>query len=205
MTCPRCGAPVPPDGAFCARCGLPFARMNGQPGAAPPPRRKSAAAIVLIVLAVVFGGGIFLIAILAAILFPVFAKTRENARLASCESNVKQIDLGVMQYTQDWDNAYPVSAARYKKAVFPYIRTEQVFHCPSDTAGGDSYSFNRNLQAKSLDTLFNPVAPGTAVAVYEGKNQVLTFRHSQRAVVGFADGHVKALGHDLPHDLTWKP
>ncbi len=136
--------PIPPGAAFCPRCGLPVAQMYAQPGYAAPPK-KSAVATVLIVLAVVFGGGIFVIGILAAILFPVFAKSREQARLASCESNVKQIELGMIEYSQD-NNKYPSSAAGYKSAVFPYIKAEQVFHCPTDTSGGDSYSFNANLQ-----------------------------------------------------------
>src|ERR1035437_1858197 len=50
---------------------------------------------------------IAIIAILAAILFPVFAKARENARRASCMSQLKQLGLGMMQYTQDSDEAYP--------------------------------------------------------------------------------------------------
>ena len=50
---------------------------------------------------------IAIIAILAAILFPVFARARENARRASCMSNLKQIGLGLMQYTQDYDEKYP--------------------------------------------------------------------------------------------------
>jgi len=50
---------------------------------------------------------IAIIAILAAILFPVFARARENARRASCQSNLKQISLGILQYTQDYDERYP--------------------------------------------------------------------------------------------------
>ncbi len=53
---------------------------------------------------------IAVIAILAAILFPVFARARENARRASCMSNLKQIGLGLMQYTQDYDEHYPPSS-----------------------------------------------------------------------------------------------
>jgi prepilin-type N-terminal cleavage/methylation domain-containing protein/prepilin-type processing-associated H-X9-DG protein len=53
---------------------------------------------------------IAIIAILAAILFPVFARARENARRASCMSNMKQIGLGLMQYTQDYDERYPLSS-----------------------------------------------------------------------------------------------
>src|SRR6185312_10126765 len=52
---------------------------------------------------------IAIIAILAAILFPVFARARENARRASCMSNLKQIGLGVMMYVQDYDETYPFS------------------------------------------------------------------------------------------------
>ena len=57
---------------------------------------------------------IAIIAILAAILFPVFARARENARRSSCQSNMKQIGLGFMQYTQDYDEQYP--ANRYNSA-----------------------------------------------------------------------------------------
>ena len=76
-------------------------------GMPPPPQKNNTAKILLIILAVVFGGGIFLVAILAAILFPVFAKAREKARLVSCESNVKQIELGLIQYLQDHNEKYP--------------------------------------------------------------------------------------------------
>ena len=52
---------------------------------------------------------IAIIAILAAILFPVFAQAREKARSASCLSNEKQIGLGLMMYTQDYDETYPTA------------------------------------------------------------------------------------------------
>jgi type II secretory pathway pseudopilin PulG len=51
---------------------------------------------------------IAIIGILAAILFPVFARARENARRSSCQSNLKQIALGIMQYTQDYDEKFPL-------------------------------------------------------------------------------------------------
>jgi prepilin-type N-terminal cleavage/methylation domain-containing protein len=56
---------------------------------------------------------IAIIAILAAILFPAFARARENARRASCQSNLKQIGLGAMQYTQDYDETLPPGALGY--------------------------------------------------------------------------------------------
>ena len=84
---------------------------------------------------------IAIIAILAAILFPVFGRARENARRSSCSSNQKQIMLGVIQYTQDYDERYPPivstdaggNAIAWFYKVTPYIKSTQVFQCPSDT------------------------------------------------------------------------
>jgi len=77
---------------------------------------------------------IAIIAILAAILFPVFAKAREKARQSSCLSNVKQLGLAVLQYAQDYDEA--IFGARLPRdgwtgAILPYIKNDQVFNCPS--------------------------------------------------------------------------
>lgn len=106
---------------------------------------------------------IAIIAILAAILFPVFARARENARRASCMSNLKQVGLGIMQYTQDYDEHLPMYrvpasstdlAARplgWVDAIQPYVKSIQLFQCPSDsgattdvpsTAGYSDYAYN---------------------------------------------------------------
>ena len=85
---------------------------------------------------------IAIIAILAAILFPVFGRARENARRSSCQSNLKQIGLGIMQYTQDYDETYPVTYNQYvagqyipwNQTVQPYVKSTQLFKCPSNTA-----------------------------------------------------------------------
>ncbi len=91
---------------------------------------------------------IAIIAILAAILFPVFARARENARRTSCLSNVKQIGLGAMMYVQDYDETYPrnsqckmtgcVSAAGtldyWDEIILPYTKSTQVFLCPSSSS-----------------------------------------------------------------------
>lgn len=66
-------------------------------------KKQNRTAFTLIELLVV----ISIIAVLAAILFPVFARARENARRASCMSNLKQIGLGFMMYTQDYDEMMP--------------------------------------------------------------------------------------------------
>jgi prepilin-type processing-associated H-X9-DG protein len=183
--------------------GIPPAYGAPPPGyGAPPLKKNNTATVVIIVLAAVFGGGIFIVAILAAILFPVFAKVRENARMSVCESNVKQIELGLIQYVQDHNDKYPPSASGFKAAVFPYLKSEQIFRCPTDTAGSVDYSMNPKLQGMSLEKLADP---SQVVAIYEGSSQTLVFRHEGKAVVGFADGHVKALTPAQAQMLRWKP
>lgn len=85
---------------------------------------------------------IAIIALLAAILFPVFARARENARRSSCQSNLKQLCLGVIQYRQDYDERFPVgyyyssATATYTtwgEEVQPYVKSGQIFKCPSST------------------------------------------------------------------------
>ncbi|RYF37083.1 MAG: DUF1559 domain-containing protein, partial [Cytophagaceae bacterium] len=85
---------------------------------------KSRNAFTLIELLVV----IAIIAILAAILFPVFARARENARKTSCLSNMKQMGLGIVQYTQDYDGTYPqnyngsTTSYGWADAIQPYLK-----------------------------------------------------------------------------------
>ena len=91
---------------------------------------------------------IAIIAILASILFPVFGRARENARRSSCQSNLKQIGLGILQYTQDYDEAFPLYTLAtdpvpgpgvatepygWADSIQPYLKSEQIFQCPSDT------------------------------------------------------------------------
>jgi prepilin-type N-terminal cleavage/methylation domain-containing protein/prepilin-type processing-associated H-X9-DG protein len=88
---------------------------------------------------------IAIIAILAAILFPVFAQAREKARQTSCLSNQKQLGLGVMMYAQDYDETYPmtanygeptVSRTLWSDQVAPYLKNRDIFKCPSATGAG---------------------------------------------------------------------
>ncbi len=103
---------------------------------------------------------IAIIAILAAILFPVFARARENARRASCQSNLKQIGLGIMQYTQDYDERLPArvngsqEAQSFRRVIYPYTKSTQIFSCPSNTGtstlAGDSTDTNLNAAGLPL-------------------------------------------------------
>jgi prepilin-type N-terminal cleavage/methylation domain-containing protein/prepilin-type processing-associated H-X9-DG protein len=101
-------------------------------------RQASRSGFTLIELLVV----VAVIAILAAILFPVFAKAREKAKTTSCQSNLKQIGLGFAQYVQDYDETYPFmymggglnqwNIVQWTMSTQSYIRNTQILKCPSD-------------------------------------------------------------------------
>jgi len=141
-------------------------------------KQSSAHAFTLIELLVV----IAIIAILASILFPVFARARENARRASCMSNLKQLGLAFMQYTQDYDENLPKEAIHsggteyetgkpitsgdlhlWMHEIYPYVKNVQVYNCPSANysyvsqfVGGYqyriSYGFNHYLSGSFSTT-----------------------------------------------------
>ena len=149
--------------------------------------KNARAAFTLIELLVV----IAIIAILAAILFPVFARARENARRSSCQSNEKQIGLGILQYAQDYDERYPPglstgsyvnpdgTTGTYKLGtawageIQAYIKSSQVFICPSDrtmppaAANGAplvSYGYNCVISRTDLNGMGGAIAALNAVA-----------------------------------------
>ncbi|HEY0075287.1 MAG TPA: DUF1559 domain-containing protein [Abditibacteriaceae bacterium] len=102
---------------------------------------------------------IAIIALLAAILFPVFARARENARKSACLNNLKQMGVGIAQYVQDFDERYPMSEdatnpgntnfiggvnavvwdnQHWPFRVLPYIKSKQVFICPSMSSSSNN-------------------------------------------------------------------
>lgn len=153
--------------------------------------RKPQKGFTLIELLVV----IAIIAILAAILFPVFAQAREKARQTSCLSNMKQQGLGILQYVQDYDELMPqgnirypdnwqsagyvwafpstsnVSGTTWANAAQPYIKNQQIFFCPSSSPEASngkpntSQTFNGELQCYSQAGI---VAPSSVVMLWSG-------------------------------------
>lgn len=139
---------------------------------------------------------IAIIAILAAILFPVFARAREKARQASCLSNLKQLGLGILMYAQDYDERFPPTYMWYQPPnnwplmswrvmVYPYVKNSQLFQCPSDsgTAGDPnqlvplpivSYQSNQNVMQPGrgqVDTAMGTITkPAETFLVYDAWN-----------------------------------
>ena len=116
---------------------------------------------------------IAIIAILAAILFPVFARAREKARQTSCLSNQKQIGLGLMMYCQDYDETYPLSYLYVNPAaggsagyvhwsgmIAPYVKNWQLFVCPSDKNKGLAPTNAFDNQAPKISYISNEVLMG---------------------------------------------
>ena len=125
----------------------------------PVKKSRKKNAFTLIELLVV----IAIIAILAAILFPVFAQAREKARQTSCLSNLKQIGLAFLQYEQDYDEQYPMVFIPYDTggvpdqtpcswacSILPYSKNYQIFRCLSEPTAmpgitpGTTYSTTYN-------------------------------------------------------------
>jgi prepilin-type N-terminal cleavage/methylation domain-containing protein/prepilin-type processing-associated H-X9-DG protein len=127
---------------------------------------------------------IAIIAILAAILFPVFQKVRENARRASCESNLHQLGLAFTEYTQDYDEKYATVSynhgAGWAFGIYPYVKSKGVFACPDDSTtpganypGGTpqftviSYAINADISDYAGNALAQINSPANTVLLFE--------------------------------------
>ncbi len=124
---------------------------------------------------------IAIIAILAAILFPVFARARENARRTSCMSNLRQMGLAAMQYVQDYDEFYPPNLIAtdepapdgdswnngywyWPQMLYPYHKSTQVFYCPSSVEPSTTPPMTRHYGANTAIIVYPASAARISMA-----------------------------------------
>lgn len=160
---------------------------------------------------------IAIIGILAAILFPVFGRARENARRSSCQSNLKQIGLAMAQYQQDYDERTLVVDEPLGYTWFipiqPYIKSTQVFRCPSlsetltpkpDSDYAINGFFTHALSIATFQNTAEQIAMGERLKDFdeidyhtwdltEFEPHLQKDRHFDGSNYLFADGHVKWL------------
>lgn len=147
---------------------------------------------------------IAIIAILAAILFPVFSRARESARRTSCLNNEKQLGLAFQQYADDNNGFYPASAApqtggwqSWDTMIQSYVKADKVFRCPSDDTkhapGTKPRSYSMNDQRALKDQKYGR---GTKLSEIPGSASqwvLLTEWHTQYNVMGstnYQDDHM---------------
>ena len=184
FTCDRCRTPLPAGASVCPTCGQTFAAPVPYPqqyGYAQPTPTKKAFPIIAIVAGV---GCLPVIAILAAIMFPVLATVREKARETSSMSNLRRIGIATVQYEQDHSNKLPPtdSMSDFKTALTPYIgqgSSDYVFTEPGYNA---PYALNpaiSSADAASVGDMYS------VIVAYE------TVPHKGRYTATlYADGHV---------------
>lgn len=191
FTCSRCSAVLPPGALLCPNCGLPFAGpvpAGSNPGYQPSPAYrspgKSTSAIVIIAIVGAVGCLPF-IAIVAAILFPVFFAARSHAQEAVSMSNLRQLGLGVLQYENDHGNRFPPmdSMDHFKTALGPYLNSAQIGTLTIEPGANVPYILNPTLSGTNAANLSNPSA---TVIIQEAVPHRGTW-------IGklYADGHVR--------------
>lgn len=125
---------------------------------------------------------IAIIALLAAILFPVFAKAREKARQTACLSNEKQLGLAFAQYSSNYDDTLPLTnttqGVGWASGIYPFTQTRNIYTCPDDATGAYgnnltvSYAMNNSIapDTKPSVTLAQMIAPAKTVNLVEISN-----------------------------------
>jgi prepilin-type N-terminal cleavage/methylation domain-containing protein/prepilin-type processing-associated H-X9-DG protein len=164
--------------------------------------RSRAGGFTLIELLVI----IAIIGLLAAILFPVFSRARENARRSSCQSNLRQLGLALIQYSQDYDEYLPCGSDSagggqgWAGELYPYVNSPQVWRCPSDktmdassTKYTLSYGLNANVNCDSVGAM-RPLAlprlsaPSSSVCLFELEDSWVKPSNQSGGAAGYGGG-----------------
>ena len=172
---------------------------------------------------------ISIIALLAAILFPVFGRARENARRSSCQSNLKQLALGFTQYTQDYDERFPMwnsrspanwpengwstnGALNISAPIYPYTKSVQILQCPSEATapgvnpwdvGYTDYFYNSMLGS---DSTTGPAICGRNMTELDGPTLTILLGDGNASKAdAHATGGAWLAGTNIIADAQWQP
>jgi type II secretory pathway pseudopilin PulG len=158
---------------------------------------------------------ISIIAILAAILFPVFARAREKTRQMACRGNLHQIGLALQMYARDYDGRLPANDNDFRALVLPYVNGLSVFRCPSDSepVTFGSTQIDSKTRLGGPDDLQIRVPAGAMRSGYQYRGGFTTrdrgelpvaadwgFIHTELANVLYLSGAVRA----VPRE-SWRP
>jgi prepilin-type processing-associated H-X9-DG protein len=187
-------------------------RIVSEPPPVRPPAQAPPAHPGRFLTAILVRWGVVLVcvAVVAIILFPVFARAREKSRQASCLSNLKQIGLAVQMYAQDYDDVYP-AAYNWADGLTPYIKYNGVFICPvARDRRQPSYAYNVSLDRQPTQTIAQAVKAPLAFDSRSGLNmsggpELVEPRHDGGANFAFADGHAKWWRKEDSDQLLWGP
>lgn len=177
----------------------------------------------------------FMMPILAAILFPIFAMGRESARSITCLANVNKISQSMMMYSNDNNDSFPVSS-NWTEAISPYLPDKKQLICPSARSEKTGYAMNKKLSKTNINKIPSPTDTIMIFDSYPGDNQnggiellpsparhmIARSRYDQdnyqrigragsRRIdtginnIGFADGHARSLTVELTESLIWDP
>lgn len=139
--------------------------------------------------------------VLAYAAFMLAQKQGPDAQLRAKPSlnNLKQLGLGVLQFTQDWDERFGFAPEYAREALMPYVKSSEVFLIPGSR---EPYAFNGRLSDKLLTQVGEPAR---TVLFYEGADEKPIFRYDGKAAIGFVDGHVALVSPEEAKNLIWKP
>jgi len=158
----------------------------------------------------------------------ILVKARNAAYAARCATQMKFLSAALMEFTLDHQDRFALKTESLHAGLLPYLikeekaylksprsiyentennaklLAERSFHCPNADPGEISCRFNKNLEGKN--SLSIPEGQSERIiAIYEGDDQKLSFRHNGKAVVGLASGRVKSVDPDEAKKLLWKP
>jgi hypothetical protein len=139
----------------------------------------------------VVAGAVLLGAVVVFLVLPWLASPRERDHRPSCLSNLKQLSLARLMYSEDWDDRFPLHGD-WPEALYPYMKNRAIYVCPQAPDIAVGYAYAPSLSGRPSKSLQEP---GAAMVFWDGEpgGSLPAFRHYEGIYVGFADAHAKWL------------